>query len=227
MSDDTAGDALRALHAPGVSKALVTYSFLTLCVLVTVPSLFLPELYNVFGGIHPRQHWWQPFTASFEHGWPGFHGSVHLALNAFLILECGRPCERLLGRGRFLLLGLLALAANAGAVTLTEGVNGSSLVIWAWGPPLFLALAETKRREPGVTSSHSYRRLRGILVLMYGVIVLAMGIVPYAAGWRGNPLNALFVGNLFHLVATAVGIAFTLATASYIRDEIAGRGPAS
>lgn len=40
-------------------------------------------------------------------------------------------------------------------------------------------------------------------------------------------LNAPFVGNLFHLVATAVGIAFTLATASHIRDEIAGRGPAS
>jgi len=94
----------------------------------------------VFGGIEPRRHPWQLVTAAFEHGGPGFHGSVHLALNAFLILECGRPAERLLGHARFLALCALSLLANAVTLSLTEGVNGSSLVIWSWGPVLFVAV---------------------------------------------------------------------------------------
>lgn len=91
----------------------VTWSFLGLCLLVTVPSLLVPGGYELLGGLAPRTHAWQPFTAAFEHGGPGFPGVIHLGLNAFLIVACGRPCERLLGSGRFLVLGLAALVANA------------------------------------------------------------------------------------------------------------------
>lgn len=114
-----------------------TYFFLGLCLLITFPTFLFPELYNLFGGVKPWYYWWQPFTAAFEHGWPGMPGSIHLALNIILILACGRPCERLLGHTRFLLLSLFALVTNAFVLTFTEGVNGSSLVIWSWGPPLF------------------------------------------------------------------------------------------
>lgn len=218
-SNPSAG-ALAALHDPARGRPVITYGFLVLCLLVTLPSLAFPQLYDILGGIAPRRHWWQPLTAAFEHGWPGFPGSIHLALNLFLILECGRPCERLLGSGRFLLLGVAALAASAGAQTLTEGVNGSSVVIWAWGPPLAAALVWARRRDPEVAATAAYRRLRGILVLMYGVVVLVMGALPYLAGWRGNPLVALLRANLFHLVATGIGILLTGAFAGSIRDRL-------
>jgi len=214
----------RALDALYVSRAggrpYVTYTFLALCLLVTLPTLVFPRLYEVFGGIEPRRHPWQLFTAVLEHGWPGFPGAIHLVLNAFLILECGRPAERLLGHTRFLLLGVLSLLANAGAQLFTGGVNGSSLVIWSWGPSLFLALRWAKRNDRDATGSGSYGRIQGILILMYGIIVGVMGVLPYAFGARLNPLASLVQGNLYHLVATGVGIAFAWASGAFIRNRL-------
>lgn len=184
----------------------VSLGFLALCFLFTVPVTLAPRLYDLFGGIAPREHPWQPFTAAFVHGWPGLHGSIHIALNSFLILECGRPCERMLGGPRFLLLSVLALIANAAVVSATEGANGSSLVIWAWGPPLYVALRRGANRDPSLMQRAGYQRLMGILVLMYVVITLLMGLLPYAFGWRGNFVEALVRANLFHLVATGVGV---------------------
>lgn len=194
-----------------------TYVFLALCYLITIPSLLYPKLYGIFGGIEPRPYPWQLFTAVFEHGWPGFHGSIHLALNTILILECGRPCERLLGSRRFLLLCFLSMLANAGTQLYTEGVNGSSLVIWAWGPPLFVALKWAKSRDRQVRNAASFGRIRGILIIMYGVVVVVMALLPYLAGWRGNPLVSLLMGNLYHLVAAGVGIICAFFWAGYLR----------
>lgn len=214
--------ALAALYDSRRSlRPVVTYAFLGLCLAVTVPTLFRPELYDLFGGIESRAHPWQLFTAVFEHGWPGFHGGVHLALNVFLILECGRPCERLLGHARFLALSLLSMGANAVLQTVSGGVNGSSLVIWSWGPPLYLALRWARQQDPRAAASSSYARLRGILLLMYVAITAAMTALPYASGWRGNPLRAFLLGNQYHLVATAVGGLAAWAYAGPIRRRLA------
>jgi membrane associated rhomboid family serine protease len=159
-----------------------------------------------------------------EHGGPGFPGALHLALNAFLILECGRPAERLLGHARFLALGSLAILANAVAQVYTGGVNGSSLVIWSWGPVLFLALRWARKADPAVTASGAYRRIRGILVLMYGIVVFVMGFLPYLSGARLNPLASLVLGNRYHLVATGVGILFALVSAGFLRSRLRALG---
>lgn len=201
----------RAGRAGRRDRPVVTWAFLALCVGVTVPSILFPSLADVFGGIGPRRYPWQVFTAVFEHGWPGFPAAVHLGLNAFLILECGRPCERLLGSGRFLVLGLASVAANAGTQVLTEGVNGSSLVIWAWGPPLLFALVRTRSDPDGSLERRlgaGRERIRGVLILMYLVVTAAMTALPYASGWRGDPFTAFLLGNRYHLVATGVGVVF-------------------
>lgn len=216
--------ALQFLYdGDGKRAPVVTYAFLGMCFLVTVPSLFFPQLYEILGGIEPRRHWWQVFTAAFQHGWPGFHGSIHLALNAFLILECGRPCERLLGSGRFLALSLFSLMANAVVLSLTEGANGSSMVIWSWGPPLLVALLWARRQNASAAGSAAAQRLWGILILMYGIITLLMGLLPYMSGWRGNPLYSLFWANIFHLTAAVVGALFALVSAGYIRRRLSAR----
>jgi membrane associated rhomboid family serine protease len=115
---------------------------------------------------------------------------VHLGLNVVLILACGQPCEQLLGSRRFLALGLLSLAANALAVRLTEGVNGASLVIWSWGPPLFLALAWARRRRRDVIDTPVYGQLKMLLDVMYAVVTPLMGVVPNLLDGRGTPFRA-------------------------------------
>jgi membrane associated rhomboid family serine protease len=197
-------------------RPVVTYAFLAACWLVTVASTIEPRLYDVLGGVRPRRHVWQLFTAVFEHGGVGFPGLVHLLLNTFLILECGRPCERLLGSFRFAASSVMAMMANAVALHLTEGVNGSSLIIWAWGPPLWWALRWARHVDAAASAMAGIQRIQQILVLMYGVLVVVMGFLPYAAGWRGNPLVALAMGNLFHAVATATGVV----VAWFWRDRI-------
>lgn len=211
--------ALSALYRSG-DRPVVTIVFLGLCVLATLAVTFIPRLYELVGGEAPRHHAWQPITAVFVHGWRGFPGVVHLALNAFLMLECGRPCERLLGSPRFLALSLASLAVNAVVLAGTDGTNGSSLVIWAWGPPLLVALAWAGRENPAATQADVYARIRGVLLLMYVVVTLVMALVPYAFGWRGNPLVSLVRANVFHLVAAGVGAAAALVLRGHIRRRL-------
>ena len=206
---------------PSARATPVTYTFLGLCFAVTVPTLIDPGLYDVFGGIEPRRYPWQLFTAVLEHGFPGFPGIVHLGLNTVLILAAGPPCERLLGSGRFLLLCLTAAAANAGLQLLGEGVNGSSLVIWSWGPPLAWGLYQAgKTRGVGVWEVNP--GITGILIIMYVAVTMAMTFLPYLAGWRGHPLTAFLLGNQYHLAATAVGAA----AVPFLAPRIAARSQA-
>ncbi len=202
-------------------RPVVTYLFLGLCLAVTLAVLLRPSLHDLLGGIAPRRHAWQPFTAVFMHGWPGVPGPLHLGLNAILILAAGIPTERLLGSGRFLALCLAAAAASAAAVHLTEGVNGSSLVIWSWGPSLYLALRASRAADPSAAEGPTYRRVRGVLVVMYVVVTLGMAGIPYLHGWRGNPVAALALGNRYHLVATAVGVVLGLAWRGHIHRRLA------
>lgn len=59
---------------------------------------------------------------------------------------------------------------------------------------------------------------------MYGIMVLVMALPPYLSGWRGNPGLSLLMGNLYHLVATVVGIAFAWGSAAHIRCRMSGFG---
>lgn len=185
---------------------VVAYVFLGLCLLVTLPSILYPSLYAILGGFVPRNYPWQVFTSIFEHGMPGIPAFVHLAFSAFLVLEIGVACERLLGRWRFLALTALAICANAALQYYVGLVNGASLVIWAWGPPLLVAVIHARRADAGTRWTQGYQRARGVLLLMYVGVTLGMTALPYWFGWRGNPLRALWYGNRFHAVATGVGI---------------------
>lgn len=182
-------------------------------------GLLSPEFYRQLSGIEPRTHWWQPITAALVHGWPAFPSWLHLGLNAFLILNAGVICERLLGSGRFLLLSLVSLLANALAIHLTEGVNGSSVVIWSWGPVLFVALRTASTRRQARVAGRPVAEIHGILLLMYVVITILMAGLPYLYDWWGNPLEAFIRGNLYHMVATVVGIGFAFVWRGYIAER--------
>jgi len=203
----------------------VTYVYLGLCVAATVAAMARPDLEAALDGTAPREHVWQPFTAAFLHGWPQIPRWLHLVVSGFLMLRMGPYCERLLGSGRFLLLSVVALGVNAAIVSRTEGVNGSSLVMWAWGPPLFVALFAARRLDPEAPEGPIYRDVRWVLVLFYAILVGMMALVPYVYGWRGSPLAALAHGNLYHLAATVVGAVFALALRGWISrrlTEVAG-----
>lgn len=191
--------------------------FLLLCAGVSVPAFFFPDFRDAVTGIGPGRRWWQPLTGIFVHGWPGFPWVLHLALNTVLVVECGWPCERLLGTPRFVVLSAAAMVTGAVASALSDGVNGSSLVIWAWGPSLFVALRATRNDD---SSGEARRRLAGILLIMYVAVTLAMVLLPYKLGYHYGFLYALVSGNRFHLIATATGCVFALAWKRFISRRL-------
>lgn len=198
-------------------RPVVSWGFLGLCMGMTALAWAFPSIHAALGEVEEKRSFWQALPSVFLHGLPGVPALLHLGVNSALILECGRPCERLLGSGRFLALCLASLGVNAGLQTLTGGVNGSSQVIWSWGPPLFVALLWA-RRQPGGAGGDAVR-VRNVLIVMYVLVSLGMGILPYAAGWRGNPLIGFLMGNLFHISATLVGVIAAL----YWRRDILAR----
>jgi membrane associated rhomboid family serine protease len=206
--------------AVGNRRTWVTWGFLAVCVATSVTALLNPEVQRTLTGLAPRRHAWQPFTAAFVHGWPGFSGWLHLPLNALLIVRAGPYTEKLLGSGRFAVLCAAALAANALAVHLTPGGNGASLVIWAWGPPLAWALRVARDADPAASTGPMYLDIRWLLVFLYGILMLGMMVLSYVFGFRGNPLVAFLRANLFHLVAVAVGVLLTFAFRATIERRI-------
>jgi membrane associated rhomboid family serine protease len=80
----------------------------------------------LFGPLVAEGEWWRLFTSMFLH-----YGPIHLALNMLALWWFGGAVERVLGRGRYLLLYLVSgLAGSAGALlvspdALTAGASGA------------------------------------------------------------------------------------------------------
>ena len=203
---------------------VVTWGFLAVCLAVSIPTMFRPGLYSFLGGFKPLASPWQRLTLAFQHGFQGLPAPVHLAFNVFLLLYCGVLAERLLGRLRFLLLTLAAMGTYAVAhlCPVVDG-HGSSGVIWAYAPIVLVALRHAWRtdREGALRDPH-FQRGRGVLLIMWGAVTLVMAGLIYGMGYRGNPLYALLLGNIFHITATATGFAFAFLWRHRITARLAG-----
>lgn len=213
-------DPLRSLHTDPVHLPVVTRTYLLACAAVELTAFVAPALHARLEGVGPDREPWQYFTAVFVHGWPGVPSLIHFGLNAVLICACGAPCERLLGSARFLLISIASAGGNVLLQSVTEGINGASMVIWSWGPPLCMALVEARRMSADVLRTPAATRITGVLVIMYIAVTLGMTVIPYAGGWSGNLFVATWLGNRYHATATAIGVLFALAFRRTIRHRI-------
>ena len=81
--------------------------FAVSCLIVSLPTLFFPGLYEIFDGYKPLNYPWQKFTLPFQHGFYAFPLLVHFGLNLILLTFCGVFSEKILGAARFLLLTIV------------------------------------------------------------------------------------------------------------------------
>jgi len=201
---------------------IVTLLFLSGCLIVSLPTLFLPDLYEIFGGYKPLNYPWQKWTIAFEHGFYGFPLIVHLLGNGILLWLCGSFCEKLLGTSRFFLLTLTAMLGFAltHSLPFIDG-HGASGVIWAYPPVMFIAMRTYSSMDKASAGSDpGIQKIKMLLVIMWIVISVFMAIIPYFAGWRGNPLTSLFLANTFHISATIVGFVFGLLWRGHIAAKL-------
>ncbi len=165
--------------------------------------MFEPGLYSMIGGLKPLASPWQRLTLAFQHGFPGLPAPVHLGFSLVLLAVCAAPVERLVGPARFTLVTVCAMGAYAVAhlVPSVDG-HGASGVIWAYAPILFVARRRRREEQPG--------RDAAVLTVMWVVVPVVMTLLVYASGYRGNPLTALVLANLFHISGTLVGVFFAM-----------------
>lgn len=204
------------------SKPYLAVLYAIACLVVTIPSIFWPELRSIFGGLREQEHTWLLFTAAFQHGFPPVPALVHLIVMLILLSLLGPRLERILGHWRFGLLILVSIIVYALAIDLSPfEANGASGVLWAFGPPIFIALRETRQiYGRSVRNDATYHVLSNVLILMYVVFTLFMIAIPYLIGFRGNLLLAFLYGNLFHLIATVAGILFAILYRGRIRSRL-------
>lgn len=198
-------------------RAWVTYALIAAMLVASLPALPWPEVRGVLGGIGPLRYPWQVWTSAFMHGWPGVPLLVHLVLNLILIGFVGVAAEKLLGAARYLGITGLALVAYW-AVRRITGIeaNGASVFLWAYAPVLFVGLRAAARS--GRPVGDAYQKAKGFLVIMWLLVPIAMVGILVVHGVR--PWIAVLLGNVFHLSATAAGVAAAVGWRGRIRDRL-------
>lgn len=140
----------------------------------------------------------------------------HLVGNLLLLGYAGSRVERSIGPLRFTALTLAALVAYALIqVRWTFDVNGASVFIWAYAPPLAVHDAPAGRWCPKSVPAPTLF----VLFVMWVAVPLLMTTVPYSFGWSGSLPGAFLVANTFHLSATTVGLAGAVFCHARLRER--------
>lgn len=182
------------------------------CILVSVPTYFYPELYDVFGGEKLVYYPWQLVTHFLQHG--SYMGPLplllHLICNLMVVMTFGVISEKVLGAKRFFII-IIASLFIAQFFRLTLGVwgNGASSITWAFGPIAFLCILNMNRKDRAKLLKDFMFYVCIFIFLVIWVLITAVNI---ANGW--------FYSNLFHLIATIVGIVFALTWRGYIAKRV-------
>lgn len=190
----------------GARRAPLTLALIGGCLLASLPLLLMPSLRNTLGSGASR-----PVvglvTSPFVHGFSTASLVPHLAGNLALLWYAGSLVERGLGTARFAVLTLCALGAYTAIQTFGAlEVNGASVFVWAYAPPLALLHRYCLRTSSRASGGDDMTATPIVLVIMWVVVPLLMTAVPYAFGWSGGLVRAFVVANTFHISATVVGI---------------------
>jgi membrane associated rhomboid family serine protease len=189
---------------------------------------FVPARYSAFGALLPggmAARLWSPVTYAFLHA-----DAVHLLVNVVWMASFGSALARRFGAARFLLLGLLAAIAAAGAHYLRHagdlvpmiGASGAvsgmmaGTARFAFAPNGPLARGATERSHrvegQGLVATLANPRVLAFVLLWFGVNLLfgvTSGIVPGVTGpiaWEahiGGFLAGLFIFPLLDPVGPA------------------------
>jgi len=191
------------------------------CLVVSLPLLLVPSLRGTIG-TRASQPLVALLTSPFVHGFSTTSLLPHLIGNLVLLWHAGSRVETALGTLRFALLTFAALGAYAVIrmiITVelsgTVEVNGASVFIWAYAPPLAV-LYRSRSPQRGFDSRRTLPE-RGpdggdtfatpmVLAVMWLIVPVLMTTVPYSFGWSGGLVGAFLMANTFHIGATVVGI---------------------
>lgn len=185
------------------------------CLIVSIPTYFSPKLYFVFGGnSQPFYPWQNIISSQFEHGsffvetkiQQGLPLLVHLLGNLLVIALFGCISERILGTKKFFILILVAATMNIFVRFIIKSYgNGISGIAWSFAPVILLTIII-------FFINHAKKLLHDFMLYISIFLFLMMWIII--------SVGSEWTTNLFHLIATIVGVLFTFIWKDEIVDRI-------
>ena len=199
-------------------RAYQVYSLILCSVLVTVSGMVFPNLQNVFGSFDDHTSTIQRLTIVFQHGFDDLSGMIHLFVNILLFIFIGVSTERILGPFYFFILTNAAILFYIFVHSVFDMTgHGAAGVLYAYAPVIFYSLNEARLLKTRSVFDEMYRNLRNVLLIMYLLFPILMAVVPIHFDSELPFLQSLWVGNIFHLSATLLGIVFVFIFREKIR----------
>lgn len=183
------------------------------CTIVSIPTYFNNELYEVFASHGKAIYWWQYFTGNFEHSIvPKHFFWAHYLGNMFLICLYGCFIERLIGTRRMFIftVGALVVSCICSRIFVISPMDrgaGASGIAWAYLPMAFFILVQCIKMEKQKVFKSP------LLYIMIGGFLFAWVFVTSVSSWEGT--------NRSHVIATIVGILIPVGWYKAIKETLA------
>ncbi len=191
---------------------LITFILLITCSIVTIPTYFQNELWYIFALRSEPFYFWQVFSGVFEHSiFPDWFLWAHFLGNMSMLLVFGILIERLLGSKRMLIISLTAAIVHVGFFQfrfrghMISG-SGASGIVYAYAPIAFYILLILYRKYS--VNLEKYKLFWAILM----EFVFCWLFITIMSSWSET--------NIYHVVATIIGIVLVFIYKSTIHCEI-------
>ncbi|GAA0179579.1 hypothetical protein SH2C18_24210 [Clostridium sediminicola] len=197
----------KKLGIPWISMILVLTCF-TVWIATSVDN----NLYYVFVTASKPKYFWQYFSGTFQHTlYPRWFFYVHFLSNMSVILLFGTIIERIIGSKKYLLLSFVSgsLVLITYYIIFGDKLNstlvGISGVVWSYGPVVFYILIQIYKQNKQQVIHDKLFYLMIVELFFIWIFITALSSI-YTVIW--------------HLVATIVGIVFTIILKEDIRARI-------
>ncbi len=191
---------------------IITIVFLLTCSIVTIPTYFHNDLYYVFALQSRPYYFWQVFSGIFEHSiFPGWFLWAHFFGNVSMFIIFGLFIECLLGSKKMLYITLTAAMIYVvffqtrffGHIISGSGASG---ITYAYPPMVLYILYE-------ITVIHKKNLKKEVLFWILAFeFMFTLGFITIVSSWSGT--------NIYHVVASLIGISFVLLYRKSIHEEI-------
>lgn len=203
-------------------KSYVSYVFIGCMIIVTVLSITYPNLKELYGNNGKiGLNYLIRATIPFQHGFSDISAIIHLIINLIFFWFFGTFIEKIIGSFRFLILTGLSFLVYLffHRVMLSYG-QGFSPIIMTYAGFIFMILNQSKYLKTKSAFEDYYRLLVGLQIIIWLVVPFIMIFIPIYYDSDSNLLDAIFLGNIFHVIGGLIGLIMGYFYKGYIKEKL-------
>jgi len=189
-------------------KCYVSYVFMVCMIIITLMSIIHPNLKELYGNNgNIAINYLIRVTIPFQHGFTDTSAIIHLIINLIIFWFFGTFIEKIIGSFRFLILTCLSyfvyLIIHRLLLSLGQGFTP---IIMTYAGFIFMILIQSKYLKTKSAFEDYYRLLLGLEIIIWLIVPVIMMFIPLYYDSDSNLLDAIFLGNIFHIIGGVIGL---------------------